>query len=36
MHNPPILDEGVMQACNDPGHGVQFDWDVLNAYRQNS
>ncbi len=35
-HNPPELREGVMQACDDPGHGVQFDWDTLNEYRQNA
>ena len=36
MHNPPELKEGVMKACDDPGHGVQFNWDVLNEYVQKS
>jgi L-alanine-DL-glutamate epimerase-like enolase superfamily enzyme len=32
MKNPPQLVEGVMTASNEPGHGVQFDWDVLNEH----
>lgn len=34
MKNPPALVEGVMTASNEPGHGVQFDWDTLNEFEQ--
>ena len=33
MKNPPVLEEGVMKAPEDPGHSVVFDWDALEAYR---
>lgn len=36
MKNPPALVDGVMSAPNEPGHGVQFDWDVLREYEQAS
>ena len=36
MHNPPALKEGVMKACDEPGHGVQFDWDRLNKHALHS
>ena len=32
MKNPPKLKDGIMQAPNEPGHGVQFDWDRLWEY----
>ncbi len=33
MINPPQLVNGVMTAPNTPGHGVEFDWSVLDRYR---
>ena len=33
MRNPPELRDGVMRAPDDPGHGVQFDWDDLREFR---
>ena len=33
IKNPPVLADGMMQAGSDPGHGVQFDWDALEAFR---
>ena len=32
IKNPPTLVEGVMTASNDPGHGIEFDWDALNQF----
>ena len=32
MRNPPKLKDGIMDAPNAPGHGVQFDWDALEPY----
>lgn len=32
IKNPPKLVDGVMTASNDPGHGIEFDWDTLNSY----
>lgn len=34
MKNPPALVAGVMTAPNEPGHGVQFDWDALKEHEQ--
>ena len=33
MKNPPVLKDGVMLASDRPGHGVEFDWDALEAHR---
>ena len=30
--NPPQLIDGIMVAPDAPGHGVQFDWDLLADY----
>ncbi len=30
--NPPALENGTMTAPNDPGHGVRFDWEALEAF----
>ena len=30
--NPPKLKNGIMQAPNAPGHGVQFDWERLSEF----
>lgn len=30
--DPPALIEGVMTASNDPGHGIEFDWESLNQH----
>ena len=35
MKNPPALSDGVMRAPNEPGHGVDFDWDRLSNYAVN-
>ncbi len=32
IKNPPQLKDGIMTASNAPGHGVQFDWDLLKEY----
>lgn len=32
ISNPPALSDGIMQASDAPGHGVQFDWDRLSEY----
>ena len=32
IKNPPTLKDGVMRAGDDPGHGVQFDWEHLREY----
>jgi L-alanine-DL-glutamate epimerase-like enolase superfamily enzyme len=32
IKNPPKLKDGVMQAPDAPGHGVQFDWDGLREH----
>ena len=32
MMNPPTLRDGIMEASDAPGHGVQFDWDSLHEY----
>ena len=32
IKNPPRLFDGVMQASDRPGHGVQFDWQQLEAF----
>ena len=32
MKNPPQLEDGIMLASDEPGHGVQFDWDRLQNY----
>ena len=33
IKNPPKLIDGIMYAGDAPGHGVQFDWDVLKDFR---
>ena len=35
IKNPPQLKDGIMKAPNAPGHGVQFDWDLLRDYEVN-
>ena len=30
--NPPGIVDGTMTAPDNPGHGVQFDWNALKAY----
>ena len=32
IKNPPELHDGVMRAGEEPGHGVQFDWEALHEY----
>ena len=32
IKNPPQLVDGYMVAPEDPGHGVQFDWEMLREY----
>ncbi len=32
MLNPPTLDDGIMRASNQPGHGVDFDYDALRQF----
>ncbi len=32
LKSPPKLNEGIMVAPDAPGHGVQFDWDLLHEY----
>ncbi len=32
IKNPPPLQDGIMTAPDDPGHGVQFDWARLREY----
>ncbi len=32
MQNPPALKDGVMQAPDAPGHGVEFDWERLRRH----
>lgn len=33
MINPPPIEEGYMLVPDTSGHGVQFEWDVLEEYR---
>jgi L-alanine-DL-glutamate epimerase-like enolase superfamily enzyme len=32
MLNPPGIIDGIMTAPDNPGHGVQFDWNALKAF----
>ena len=34
IKNPPKLNDGIMTAADEPGHGVQFEWARLQAYEQ--
>lgn len=34
--NPPPLADGIMTAPDEPGHGVNFDWEALAVYRQDA
>ena len=33
IHEPVGIEDGFAIATNRPGHGVEFDWDALEAYR---
>jgi L-alanine-DL-glutamate epimerase-like enolase superfamily enzyme len=33
MKDPPPLEDGYMVVPDTPGHGVQFEWDVLEEHR---
>lgn len=33
MVDPPTLRDGIMRPPNLPGHGVQFDWDLLREFQ---
>ena len=34
IKNPPQLKDGIMQASDAPGHGVQFDWECLREFEK--
>ena len=33
IENPPQLKEGIMVPSDSPGHGVEFDWDLLRDFQ---
>lgn len=35
MKNPPQLEDGIMKAPVAPGHGVEFDWNLLREHEEN-